>query len=241
MNENSVVRSVLVAAAIILAGWLMARGLVQFRVGDRTVSVKGVAERTVKADVALWPLRLVVADNDLGLAQRRVQADRRTVMQFLSRYGIDSAHVELQGLSATDTRANPYGPERPAATRYVVNLTLMVRTGDVDRLSTAAQGVSELLAAGVVFSSGEYGASGPIYLFTRLNDLKPEMLAEANANAMKAAEEFARSSRARVGEIRRASQGVFEILARDPAPGIQQESQVQKTLRVVTTVEYGLR
>jgi uncharacterized protein len=241
MNDNAVARTVLIAAAIVIGGWLVARGLVQFRVGDRTVSVKGVAERVVKADVALWPLRLVAADNDLGAAQRRIQADRRTVTQFLTRYGIDSSRVELQGISATDTRANPYGPERPAATRYVVNMTLMVRTSDIDRLALAAQNVGELLAAGVVFSSGEYGASGPTYLFTRLNDLKPEMLAEANANAMKAAQEFARSSRSSVGEIRRANQGVFEILARDPAPGVQQESQVQKTLRVVTSVEYGLR
>jgi hypothetical protein len=93
----------------------------------------------------------------------------------------------------------------------------------------------------VVLQSGGGWGAGPTYLFTRLNDLKPEMLAEANANARKAAEEFARSSKARVGGIRRASQGVFEILPRDPAPGIMEGSQVQKTLRVVTTVEFELR
>ncbi len=225
-----------------LAGWLVGRGLVQFRAGDRTVNVKGVAERTVKADVALWPLHLVAADNDLLVAQRRIQSDRRTVTAFLVRYGVDSSKVELQALAATDTRANAYGDGgRVPLNRYVVNMTLMVRTGDIDRVALASQNVSELLAAGVVFSSGEYGGSGPTYLFTRLNDLKPEMLAEANDNAMKAAAEFARSSRAAVGGIRRANQGVFEILPRDPAPGIMQESQVQKTLRVVTTVEYALR
>ncbi len=242
MNDTRVVRGLLMAAALVIAGWLVGRGLVQFRVGDRTVSVKGVAERTVKADVALWPLRLVAADNDLVVAQRRIQQNRRTVATFLQVHGIDSSHVELQGISATDTRANAYGDGgRTPMNRYIVNMTLMVRTGDVDRLATASQDVGDLLAAGVVFSSGEYGGSGPTYLFTRLNDLKPEMLAEANANAKKAAEEFARSSRAQVGGIRRAYQGVFEILARDPAPGIMQESQIQKTLRVVTTVEYGLR
>ncbi len=242
MNENHALRTLLLAAAIVIAGWLVGRGMVQFRAGDRAVSVKGVAERTVKADIALWPLRLVAADNDLDAAQRRIQADRRAVVAFLGRHGIDSSRVELQALSATDTRANAYGDgARTPPSRYIVNLTLMVRTSAIDRLAEASQSVSELLAAGVVFSSGEYGASGPTYLFTRLNELKPEMLAEANANARKAAEEFARSSKAQVGGIRRASQGVFEILARDPAPGILQESQVQKTLRVVTTVEYGLR
>ncbi len=242
MNENHTLRTLLLAAAIVIAGWLVGRGLVQFRAGDRVVSVKGVAERTVKADVGLWPLRLVSADNDLATAQRRIQNDRRTVTAFLGQHGIDSTHVELQSLAATDTRANAYGDGgRMPANRYIVNLTLMVRTSDIDRLATASQDVSDLLSAGVVFSSGDYGASGPTYLFTRLNDLKPEMLAEANANARKAAEEFARSSQAQVGAIRRAHQGVFEILPRDPSPGIPQESQIQKTLRVVTTVEYGLR
>lgn len=242
MHENHALRTLLLAAAIVIAGWLVGRGLVQFRVGDRAVSVKGVAERTVKADVGLWALRLVAAADDLTVSQRRIQNDRRTVTAFLDRHGIDSTHVELQSLGAIDTRANAYGDGgRMPANRYIVNMTLMVRTSEIDRLAAASQDVGELLGAGVVFSSGDYGASGPTYLFTRLNDLKPEMLAEANANAKKAADEFARSSKAQVGAIRRANQGVFEILPRDPSPGIPQESQIQKTLRVVTTVEYGLR
>ena len=106
----------------------------------------------------------------------------------------------------------------------------------------ANQHVGELVTAGVVLSSGgEYGSGGPTFIFTGLSKLKPEMIAEATARAREAAEQFARDSRSQVGGIRQANQGVFEILPRDQAPGISQESQMVKTVRVVTTVEYGIR
>jgi hypothetical protein len=118
---------------------------------------------------------------------------------------------------------------------------VMVRTADVDRLRDVSQRADELLNAGVVIAAGgEYGPSGPTYLFTKLNDFKPAMIAEATRNARQAAQEFARESRARVGAMRRASQGIFEILPRDPAPGIAQQGQIAKTLRVVSTVEFLL-
>jgi len=239
MNENQWGRTLTLAAAIVLAGGAVGAGLVQFRAADRSVSVKGVAERTVKADVALWPLRFVAAENDLDAAQHKIEADRRTVLRFLERSGVDSTHVELQGFEVQDTRTNPYqGGVAPA--RYIITATLMVRSSDPDRIQQASQRVGELVSGGVVLTGGGW-SSGPTFLFTRLNDLKPAMLAEATANARKAAEEFARESHSAVGGIQRAQQGVFEILPRDPAPGIQQEGQMQKTLRVVTTVEYRLR
>ncbi|HKQ59356.1 MAG TPA: SIMPL domain-containing protein [Candidatus Eisenbacteria bacterium] len=238
MNDRT--GTVVLAIAIVLGGFLVGRGVEHFRGADRSVSVKGVAERTVSADIGLWPLRLVAADNDLDLAQRTLARDRRAVLAFLGRFGLDSSATELQGFEVQDTRANPY-QSGAAANRFIITTTLMVRTQDPARIQQASQRVADLVAAGVVLSSGGPGFGGPTYLFTKLNDLKPEMVAEATRNARKAAEEFAKQSGSRVGGIRRASQGVFEILPRDPAPGISQEGQMQKTLRVVSTVEYQLR
>jgi uncharacterized protein len=240
MSERSWVPVVVFSIAMVLAGALVGRGIERFRAADRSVSVKGVAERTVQADVGLWPLRLVSADNDLDLAQRKIERDRHIVLAFLARFDLDSTHTELQGFEVADTRANQY-QGGAAPTRFIITTTLMVRTADPERIRDASQRVGDLVAAGVVLSSGGPGYGGPTYLFTRLNDLKPEMVAEATANARKAAGEFARQAGTAVGGIRRASQGVFEILPRDPAPGVMQEGQIQKTLRVVSTVEYMLR
>jgi len=240
MNDRPVLRTILLALAIALAGGLVGSGLVNFRMAERYVSVKGVAERTVKADVGLWPLRFVSAADALDAAQRKIEADRRAVIEFLGRHGLDSTQTELQGLEVVDTRTNVYQEARTAS-RFIISMTIMVRTSEPQKIQAASQGIGELVAAGVVLSSGGGYGSGPTYLFTRLNDLKPGMLAEANTNARKAAEQFAKESRSRVGGIRRASQGVFEILPRDQAPGIMEGSQLQKTLRVVSTVDYLLR
>lgn len=238
MDEPRGWHTVVYAVAIVLAGWLIGRGIERFRSADRSVSVRGVAERTVGSDIGLWPLRIISANDDLDAAQRKLEHDRALVTAYLARYGLDSSSVELQGFEVSQP-AEEYG-RRPAA-RYIINATMMVRTANPGRIREASQHVGELVSAGVVLSSGGPGFGGPTYLFTRLNELKPAMVAEATANARRAAAEFARQSGSHVGEIRRASQGVFEILPRDPAPGVMQEGQIQKTLRVVTTVEYALR
>jgi hypothetical protein len=240
VNDRPILRTLALAVAIVAAGALVGHGLAFFRIADRTVTVKGVAERDVKADVGLWPLSFTAASEDLVAAQTKVESDRRQTTRFLSQFGIDSTAISLQALNVTDTRSNLYGGQVPP-NRYVVKMSLIVRTRDVNSLRQASQRIDELVRQGVVLAAGqEYGASGPTYLFTKLNDLKPAMLGEANVSARQAAEQFARESRAKVGGIRRASQGVFEILARDRAPGISEESQIEKTLRVVSTVEYML-
>jgi hypothetical protein len=114
----------------------------------------------------------------------------------------------------------------------------MVRSTDVERIEATSQRVSELIEAGVVLSSE--GGAGPYYLFTRLNDVKPEMIGEATRRAREGAEQFAADSGSRVGGIRRASQGLFQILARDDAPSIMEQRQIRKTVRVVSTIDYVL-
>ena len=242
MESPSAGRAIVLALGFIIGGWFVGHGFVRARTADRSVIVKGVAERVVTADVGLWPLRFVATDDVMAAAQARLESQRRAVMSFLRRHGIDSTMTELQGLEVVDTRANPYGGAT-AANRYIVSMSIMVRSDDPGRIQATSQRVGELLDAGVVLSSGPGGGfgGGPTFLFTRLNDLKPEMIAEATASARKAAEQFAKDSKSALGGIRRANQGVFEILPRDQAPGIMESTQLQKTLRVVTTVEYLLR
>lgn len=247
MSENSRPAGGLLVAAIVLAGglagggYLAGAGVARIRTGDRTVSVKGVSEREVKADLAIWPLHLVVSDDDLVRANTTLERNVQTVRAFLKSTGVDSAGTEItvQEFSVQDMRAQ--GGYQNGA-RYSIKQTLVVRTTRVDVLQAASQRVSELVRNGVVLSSGqEYGTGGPTFVFTKLNDLKPPMIAEATARAREGAETFAKDSHSTLSGIRTASQGVFEILPRDQAAGITEESQVMKRLRVVTTVEYGLR
>lgn len=231
--------SLILGISAIVSAALIGNGLTDLRTGDRYVTVKGVAEREVNADLALWPIRFVATGASLSEAQDKARSSRDAIMAFLKLQAIDQDAVELQRLYVTDTRANPYQPNS-GDQKFIISQTLMVRSTDIDRIRQAAQGVSELVDSGVVLSS-DYGPSGPTYLFNGLNEIKPEMIAEATASAREAAAQFAQDAKAELGGLRRANQGVFQILARDQAPGIMEEQQPVKTVRVVSTVEYYLR
>jgi hypothetical protein len=246
MLERGTIGAIILAVGLAFAGLFVAVGVSQIRSGDRYVTVKGMAEREVRADVAIWPLHVIGADNDLSAAQGKLTRSLAGVRAFLARQEIDTTQVELTGFGVSDAQAQQFGGDRTPTNRFVVRQTLVVRSSQPDRVKLASERIGELAAIGVVVSSGaggEYGGqgAGPTFLFTKLNDLKPTMIAEATARAREAAEQFARDSRSDVGGIRKANQGVFEIVGRDQAPGIMSEGQVAKLVRVVSTVEYFLR
>lgn len=231
--------ALILGISTIISAALIGNGLTDLRTGDRYVTVKGVAEREVNADLALWPIRFVATGASLSEAQNTARSSRDAIMAFLKLQAIDQKSVELQRLDVTDTQANPYQANN-GEQKFIISQTLMVRSTEIDRIRQAAQGVSELVDSGVVLSS-DFGPSGPTYLFNGLNDIKPEMIAETTASAREAAAQFAQDAKAELGDLRRANQGIFQILARDQAPGIMEGQQPVKTVRVVSTVEYYLR
>lgn len=244
-TRTETVPAIILAVGFALGGLFIGGGFAKGRADARFVTVKGVTEREVKADLAIWPLRVAGADNDLGAANAKVAKSIAGVRQFLVRHGIDTSQVELTDFQVSDAQANQYGGNQPPPNRYVVRQTMLVRSLKPDQVLAASQMVSELASIGVAISSGnsEYGpgSSGPTFLFTKLNTLKPQMIADATARARESAAQFARDSHSDLGGIRQANQGIFEILPRDQAPGITQESQVAKVVRVVATIDYYLK
>lgn len=241
MRVRSMLPAGLLALGLVLGGWLIGDGFARGRASDRYVEVKGLAEREATADLALWPLRYVSTGDDLGAAQTQINRSTRQVLAFLTRHDIDTTSVQLQALEVSDAFANRFPGER-AGPRYVIQQTVMVRSKSPAVVMAASQRVSELVGEGVVLSSsGEYGIGGPTFIFTRLNQLKPSMVKEATGNARAAAEQFAADSRSELGSIRQANQGVFVILPRDQAPGVNEGAQLEKVVRVVSTVQYFLR
>jgi hypothetical protein len=159
------------------------------------------------------------------------------VTAFLIEHGIAADAIQPQRVEVTDLLAQPYRPEGVGDNRFILAQTVIVRTEQIDEVARLNQQTGELVKRGVVLAD----AGGPAYLFTRLNEIKPEMLAEATRNARLSAEQFAADSASAIADIRRASQGVFEILARDPVPGMMEQNQIEKKVRVVSTVDYRLR
>lgn len=223
---------------IALGGYLAGDGLVKSRLGDRSISVKGLSEREVKADLALWALRFVVTGNDLATTQADVKRNADIVNGFLKKHGFADGEIELQAPQVTDRLAQMYSSGE-FNTRFIIAQQIVLRTADVDKVAVANRDTSVLVEQGVVLSN-EYGPVRPSYLFTGIADIKPEMLEEATIRAREAAETFAADSGSRLGGIRRAWQGQFSILPRDDTPGAQESEQIMKTVRVVSTIDYLL-
>jgi hypothetical protein len=207
-------------------------GMLQFRDADRVVSVKGLAERTVDADLALWPINFSVFGNELDPLQNDIELQQSLIRSFLLLKGFSDADIQLSMPKITDQHANVYGSVLPAD-RYRAEVTVLVRTQDVERVKTTMQSVGELVKSGVALTqSYEFQ---PSFVFTGLESIKPEMIADATRDARAAADQFARDAEASVGSIRRASQGYFSIEDVDPF------TPETKRVRVVTSIDYILR
>lgn len=128
----------ILGGALLLSAVALALGLARVRPDERAVTVKGVAEREVRADLAIWPLNLSAADDDLGRAQVRLEQGVAAIRAFLARQGLDTTQLSLQNFVVSDAFANQYGGGGEVRTRYVIRQTVVVRSTDPARVLAAS-------------------------------------------------------------------------------------------------------
>lgn len=246
-RTGMIVFGMLLAFGLIICGWVLGSEIKAIKLSDRYVAVKGLVERKVKSDLAIWPIDYKEAGDNLASLYAKTESDKTTILQFLSQQGIQSSEVEIGVVRVVDRQTNEYGNAEKAAHRYIVQQQITVRTARVDLVAEAAQKAMLLVQRGIVLGSDR--GETLTYKFTGLNSIKPDMISEATRNARAAANRFAADSGSKVGSIRSANQGVFSILAADQASsdteesaytGESADSSLMKTVRVVTSVEYYL-
>jgi len=242
----ALILGVCVLIGLTAAGYFTGKGVARFKSDTRTVTVKGLVEREVKADQAVWSLRVRRAGDDLKDTQAKIAADRDAVVAFLKKQGFKDEEIERQPISIIDKLARQYGGQNPNERfRYVVSAAVEIRTANVERIRSSIGATDELLKTGIVLDGENEGrAANPRYVVSRFNELRPELLAEATKNARKIAEQFAADSGTRVGAIRSANQGTIQIFGTDgndeSAPYSQTSTPVKK-IRVVSTFEFELK
>ncbi|MFM5885031.1 MAG: SIMPL domain-containing protein [Novosphingobium sp.] len=224
------------AAGLVASGYLLGDGLRRAKAAERDVSVRGVAERDVTANLATWSIQFSHSAGDFASAERSVDEQAKAVRAFLNTAGIKGSDVTDTDV-ALSREAADYNNNRPE--RFTVSRTIQVRSGEVMKARAAYARQADLLRAGVEMSSNAIS-----YTFTGLNRLKPEMIAEANRNARASAEQFAHDSGVDVGKMKSASQGYFSVGARDGEEcddcGSTGGSSPFQKVRVVTTISYDL-
>ena len=236
--KGGMLPSLLVMFGLLGAGFFPGYYYYQGKVNANYVTVKGLSETDVKADLAVWELRFVATGDELSLVQEEMNKQLNTIRIFLKNNGLANAEVDAGRIDTNDLTTNPYLEKMK--NRYILTQTLTVRSDDVDAVDAAVSKSGDLISKGVTFDSQQY--SSPVsYIFTGLNDIKAKMLEEATANARVAAEEFAKNSESKVGKIRYANQGVFSILPRIQTANSSENQQINKTVRVVVTIDYWLK
>lgn len=245
-SNGNIFLGLCLAIGLIVGGWILGAEIKETRLGDRYVTVKGLVERKVKSDLAIWPLNYKEAGDDLTSVYNKTETDKKAILDFLQQQKIESSEIDLGVIRVVDTQANEFGGVARAPKRYIVEQQVTVRSQRVDQVAAAAQQTLLLLQKGIVLDGNP--GQGLTYKFTALNTIKPDMITEATRNARAAADRFASDSGSKVGAIRQANQGVFSISPADQgsetaegsAANPEADSSIMKNVRVVTSVEYYL-
>lgn len=225
------ISSLFVSVGLVAGGYFTGDGLLRAKMADRYVTVRGLSERDVQADLATWTLAYSAQGHDLATVQGQIRESTQHIRTFFKELGFPAEAVSTEGVGVSQWFDGNRGVDN-----VTVRQRMQLRTHDVARAKKAFARQFELVERGIALEEG----SGMTYSFTKLDEVKPAMIAEATKDARRGAEQFAQDSGSRVGAIRSATQGYFSIGAREGTRGGQQESPEQK-VRVVTTVEFYLR
>lgn len=225
--------SLKIGISIVMAAVILAVGLANIITPERSVSVRGLAEREVDADLAVWNMSFSMGENSLESMQKSILEKTEVIKKYLIKHGLEESDFTVKPAAITDNSLNSYMDQTKITYKFVARQTILVRSEKIEAVKSAYADSLELVSAGIAVNQ-DYD-SKVSYEFTKLNDIKPEMIAEATKNARTAAEQFAHDSNSKVGKIKKATQGLFTI--EDAAVGLEDK----KSVRVVNTVEYLLK
>ena len=234
MDKGRIFNGLFIMVGLIVLGVMMPRAVDRYRSFDRTVNVKGLCEKEVKADKVIWPVVYKVMANDIQSVYDQTDGNNAVIIDFLKSGGIDSSEITVSVPEISDKYASEYG-SNDRAFRYIAKNVITVCTSDVDKVLALMSKQSVLLKKGIVVSGNTQWENPVEFKYEGLNSIKPEMIEEATMNAREAAQKFAKDSDSKLGKIKTANQGTFTIENRDS------NTPYIKTVRVVTSVTYYLK
>ena len=232
-TKSSLILGTSLIAGLTLLGYILGNSIIHVKELERTVTVKGLAEREVNADMVLWPIQYLYAENDLPALYAKLEQDTLKVSEFLKKEGFEVSEMSISAPSVVDKMAQDYGSGEQIKYRYSATQTFTLYTQKVDLARKTMTAIAALGKTGITFRSESY-ENKTEFIYTKLNDLKPYMIEEVTKNARLSALKFSEDSQSKLGKIKTASQGQFSIDSRDTyTPYI-------KKVRVVSTIEYYL-
>ncbi len=222
-NQSIVIGSALVIFAIVISLAFFVSAY-SFSKQGSYVEVKGLSEKIVKADTAIWSMSFEIKSNNIDSLYADIEKNIKTIKSFLVEKGFEATEINV---APVNIYQDTY---KEAAFRYNSTNQVAVYTKKVDAAKKASNETLMLVKQGVVLNQNSIS-----FEFSDLNSIKPEMLAEAIKNARSTADQFAENAASTVGSVTRGNQGVFEIEDKDPG------SPEFKKIRLVSTLRFLLK
>lgn len=233
MKSISYPKLIILSVAIIASGYFIGQMNWNSLKNNRSVQVKGLSEREVIADLAVWPMQFTISGNDLITIKRKIEAQTNQTKKFFIDKGFTDKEIIIGATNINDRDSQLYSSGNRRPFRYLAKTDITLRTGDIPKIKAAQKELVNLAAKGVLINSKS--SWNPVrFSYTKLNSIKPSMIEEATKKAKEVAEKFAQDSNSKVGKIKNAYQGIFSINSRD------ENSPEIKSVRVVTTINYFL-
>ena len=232
-TREAAILGAFICVGLIAMGFLISSAAIKVKGMDRIVAVKGLAEREVEANIAIWPISFSEANNDLAQLYFEIEGKSALIVKFLSKNGFSTDEITISQPSIVDRQAQNYGDASRIQFRFTAATTITVYSTNVSLVRETMKKMVELGKEGIAISGQDY-QNKTEFLFTELNKIKPEMIEEATNNAREVALKFSKDSKSKLGKIKRATQGQFSINDRDTS------TQYIKKVRVVSTIEYYL-
>lgn len=231
MKNSLLLLGITLMIGLIVGGYLISDGIKSVKLANRYVTVKGLSEKTVRATLAAWNISFISQGDNFESAISKNKNDQEKLLKYLIDAGMQEKDIEI---GSPRVQQNSYDKDGKIIEKYQIQHSILIKSKDVDLVKTIASRSSEILQLGIALS----GWNAPNYYFTELNNIKPDMIAEATVNARKAADKFAQDSLSKVGNIRTARQGPFSF--NGVARGMSETQQIEKVVRVVITIDYFL-
>lgn len=229
-----IIIGICVSISLLFVGFFIYKGLKTFSDKERVVSVRGLSEMIVDADYANLKIKYTEGDNDMQSLLNKIEDNNNKIVSFIKSNGLTDSEINLGVPVIKDKKNTEYNNNYSSnSLRYYCEETITIQSNKVENIRKIELSQFDLYKQGITLSQSSYEYEGDSkYTFTKLNDIKPKMIEESTNNARIAGEQFSKNSKSKLGGIKSAYQGQFEITPT--------ENPLKLKVRVVSSISYFL-
>lgn len=208
--------------------------------GNVTITVTGSASKEIRSDLAEWSIDYVAEAPTLTDAYAKLQVNSNKVKAYLVSKGISADKLKFSSIGTTTIYVhNDKGVQTDQVAKYKLSQDVSVESNEVDKIDQLSREATELINQGV-----EVNSRSPQFLYTKISELKIEMIGLASKDAKVRAEQIASSTNNKIGEVRSSKMGVIQINSKNSTDvsdyGVNDVSSLEKTITAVVSMSFSI-